>query len=441
MTVLRPRTSEVAAALALVLAAVGISTPALAAIAFDPIATASTAPAWTVGNALGRSASWLHLAWASDCPPPSGTCATERGPYEGVFWQRASIGPSPPWSAPVRVSQHRKHASRPALAASGTDLYVAWVTRRSYLHPRPSAPQVLWVRSSADEGDDWGSPVRLSARGGRVDFPVVAASGSNAWVVWTNADGGAIRLAVSTDDGGTWTVRTVGATTAGASSSAGYRGFPAVGASGGNVVAAWVADGSGRLVALTSSAGASDWTSTSTPTQLLASGPHGPNDYPSVRGADDGATNDVSIAYATADGIEARRFDGSSIGPGLTVVGPWPQTVAGRRYDDGYGPAVTPFGPTGLAVAWAGCRHRKALTNPCAPNDPVARIDVLERETPDDGSTWSAIARVALARKGTGIEEAPSLEVGAAGARWFSWLHRAAGWSIYEVRTRSATSS
>jgi hypothetical protein len=357
----------------------------------------------------------------------------------GVFWQRATIGSSPIWSSPRRISQSRQQASRPALAASDGDVYVAWVTRRSYLHATPSSARVLWVRASPDEGDSWGTPVRVSARGGRVDFPVIAASGARAWLVWTNADTGAIRMATSNDEGGTWSVITIGTTTAGASSRTGFRGFPAVGASGADALAAWVADDAGRVVALGSNVAGADWSSGSVPTELLSSGPHGGNDYPAVRGADDGASTNVAVAYATEDGVQARLFDGSAIGPAIEVVGPWPAMVKGRRYDDGYGPAVTPFGAEGLAVAWASCRHRPGLRDPCAAGSLDSRIDVLERESTDAGSTWSAFARLALARRSAGIDEAPSLEAGVGGARWFLWLHRAGRWATYRVQGRSGT--
>jgi hypothetical protein len=438
--VLRPRATIATVITVLGLLAASAAT-AWATVVLDPIAPVSSEPAWTVGNALGRTQAWLQTAWATDCPPPSGACATDSGPYTGVFWSRAATGPSPAWSQPARISQHRRHASRPTLAASGTDVYVAWVTRRSYLHPKPSSPRLLWVRASSDEGDHWGTPIRLSALGGRVDFPVAAASGSDARVVWTNADSGAIRMASSIDDGQTWTTTAIGQTDAGASSVAGFRGFPAIGASGADTMAAWIDDDAGRIVALTSTVGGSDWSSGSTPTELIGSGPHGGSDYPAVRGADDGASTNVAVAYATRDGIEARVFDGSALSRAATVAGPWPTTIAGHRYDDGYGPAVAPFGPEGLAVSWAACRHRSALRDPCSPGALRARIDVVERESSDGGSTWSSFVRLALAHAGAGIDEAPSIEAGAAGARWFLWLHRNARWSSYVVQGRSATAS
>jgi hypothetical protein len=410
---------------------------ARASIALDPIQPVAPGSSWSVGTALGRSQGFLQAAWASDCPPPSGACATDAGPYMGVFWQRAMIGSSPAWGVPRRISQRKRHAARPALAASGSDLYVAWVTRRSYQHASPSSARVLWIRASTDEGDSWASPVRLSALGGRVDYPVIAASGARGWVVWTDADSGAIRMARTDDGGTTWSTTTIGATTAGSGSRAGARGFPTIGASGTDVLAAWVGDDAGRVLALGSDVAGDDWSSSSTPTVLQSSGPHGGNDYPAARGADDGASTNVAVAYATPDGFEARLFDGSTIGPARTVAGPWPVTIAGRRYDDGYGPGVAPFGAQGIAVSWSACRHRAALRDPCAAGSDAARIDVLERESPDAGSTWSAFARIALGHKGGGIDEAPSLEADGAGPRWFLWLHRSGRWEIYQVQGRS----
>jgi hypothetical protein len=438
--VLRPRASRSAVVAALAAAVALAPSPAGATIVLDPVASVSSPLAWTVGNALARSQGFLHAAWASDCPPPSGACATDTGPYMGVFWQRATIEASPAWSSPRRISQSGQHASRPALAASGGDVYVAWVTRRSYLHAKPTSARVLWVRASPDEGDSWGRPVRVSAHGGRVDFPVIAASGARAWLAWTNADTGAIRMATSEDHGGTWSTASIGVTTAGASSRAGFRGFPSVGASGMDALVAWVGDDAGRIVALGSNVAGTDWSAGSVPTELLVSGPHGGNDYPATRGADDGASTNVAVAYATRHGVQARLFDGGAIGPARDVVGPWPVTVAGRRYDDGYGPAVAPFGAQGVAVAWAACRHRRpALRDPCAAGSLDARIDVLERESTDAGSTWSAFARVALARRRAGIDEAPSLEADAGGDRWFVWLHRDGRWATYQVQGRSGT--
>src|SRR5206468_6941167 len=141
----------------------------------------------------------------------------------------------------------------------------------------PTSQRVVWVRRSTDGGASWGTPTRLSSIHGHVDFPILSASGSDAWLTWTNRNSGEIRLATTTDDGSTWTARTIGTTSWGANTTAGFRGFPAVGASGGNVVVAWIANESGRVAALTSNLGGSEWGPSSTPTELLGSGPYSNN--------------------------------------------------------------------------------------------------------------------------------------------------------------------
>jgi hypothetical protein len=420
-------------------ATIALLPAAARAVTLDPASPVSPPNAWTAANALGRTNRFLNTAWASDCPPPSGACATDSGPYMGVFWQRGLLGTSLAWRKPVRISGRRQQASRPAVAASGTDVYVAWVTRPSYLHPRASDPRVLWIRVSRDSGRTWGSAHRMSRLRGRVDFPVIAASGSHAWLVWTRAETGEIRLSTTGDDGANWTTTTIGTTTDGAGTRAGFRGYPAVGASGQNAAAVWIANGTGRLVALTSSSRGSDWTSSSTPVELLASGPRGANDYPAARGAGDGSSTNVAIAYATSTGVEARLFDGLTLTDASNVAGPWPDWIGGVRFDGGYGPAVAPFGTNGIAVGWAGCRHESGLANACAGTSSSARIDTLERESSNGGSTWSAVSSVAIGRSGSGIAEAPSLEADGNGSRWFVWLRRSATWSNYRVMGRTGT--
>ncbi len=432
----RPR---VAIVLALAIIVAG-ATPARADVALGPTAAVSSPYAWTDGNAVGRTSAFVQAAWASDCPPPTGACATDSGPYVGVFWQRTALGAAPNWSRPLRVSQTQQHSDRPALAASGSNVYVAWTTRPSYINTSPTSRRVVWVRSSPNEGTSWSAPTRLSWLHGHVDFPVLAASGSDAWLSWTNRDNGVIRLASTTNDGSTWTTRTIGTTSWGAKSAAGFRGFPAVGASGGNVVVSWIANASGRVVALTSNLGGSEWGPTSTLTELLGSGPHDSGDYPAVRGADDGASTNVAVGYATADGFETRLFDGSSLGAGSRVEGPWPTTIDGRLYDGGYGPAVLPFGTEGISVAWAGCRHWFGRAKTCDSGSSKARIDVLERESTNGGATWLTVAPVSIANLVSPISEAPSLEVDG-GTRWFVWLSRGAQWDHYQVFGRTGTAS
>ena len=419
-----------AAATLLLVASVTLvaAAPASARPAARPVSPPS---AWTDGNALGRTTGFLQTAWASDCPPPSGRCATDRGPRMGVFWQRAHSAKPSAWGPPHRVSQPHVQAARPALAAADDHVYVAWVTQTSYLHYRAKAPRRLWIRASGNQGSTWGKARALNPPGTRADYPVIAASGDDAWVMWTAATSGDIRMASSIDGGAHWSVRTIGTTTSGAGSAEGFHGYPAMGASGTNVMAAWFAGPAGKQVALVSHIGATDWSSSSVPTPLTPASPNDGVHYPVVRGADDGVTNDVAVAYTTTSGIDVRLYDGASLGASQTVAGPW---VAGSAYAGGYGAAAMPFATGDVAVVWSGCRRAKGGRNPCRPNVKSSRIDLLERETTNAGTVWSARLRLAAATGVTPVNEDPSLEAdGATGLRSFIWLRRTASWTSYRL--------
>jgi hypothetical protein len=414
-----------------------VAASALPALALTGAKPVSPPASWTDGNALGRSSGYLQAVWASDCPPPSGRCATDRGPYMGVFWRRASIANPTGWGKVLRrLSQPHLQAARPALAADGNDVYVAWVTQGSYLHYHPGAPRIVWLRVSRNQGATWTAPVRLSTAGSRADYPVVAASGTHAWVVWTAAMSGQIRMAHTADVGAHWSTRTIGATTSGAGTPEGHRGYPAIGASGPAVMAAWFAGPGGKVLALVSDQHATEWNGSSVPTTLTPGSPNDGAHYPVVRGGAQGATNRVAVAYTTRSGIAARVYDGSgsSPGPALTVAGPW---TGGSTYAGGYGASAIPFGSDGLAVVWSGCRRVASLPHACHANASKARIDLLERESANGGGTWSAVVKLGAASKGTPVNEAPSLEAGDGGFRSFMWLRRTTGWLSYRVWTRA----
>jgi hypothetical protein len=275
--------------------------------------------------------------------------------------------------------------------------------------------------------------VRLSRQRGRVDFPQLAAAGGHVYAVWTNADSGEIRLAASTDRGGTWSFQTIGSTTAGSSSGGGYHGHPTIGASGSNVVVAWFADDAGRQVAKVSSTAGADLAGAG---EIPISGPS-PSDgghVPAASGADDGASNDVALAYTTATGIAVRTYDGSSLGNERAVLDPWVQTVHGLDYDGAYGPAVQPYGAGGIAVAFAGCRRNSSLSDDCRAS-PDARIDLLYAESTDGGQSWPGLQRLAESAGVDQINDEPSLAL-VGGKRFVTFDRWNASYSSYDVALR-----
>jgi hypothetical protein len=374
-----------------VLAMLTVSLTAMDARAdWTPIKPASAPSSWNTGKALAATDGFVLSAWANDCPPPSGRCATNGQPKMGVFVQRARSNVRRlRWSTPRRMSPKGVHAERTTLAADGPRAIVGWVTQTRYRGFRPAAKRVFWIRRSGNEGKAWGARIRLSNPQGRVDYPRVALEGSRAYAVWTDADDGRIRFAMSTDAGRSWTRTTVGSTTAvGGRPSHGFAGLPDIGVSGSNVVITWYTDGGGRQVALTSSNAGGDLGPSSIPTELTASGPPNGVRYAAAQGATDGLSNRVAVAYTTATGLAVRVWVGGVLNLERTVA-TWPFTVDGQSYADGYGPAVLPSGTSSLTVAFAACRSRP-IANDCDAFDPGARINVVVRDSGDAGFTWSS---------------------------------------------------
>ncbi len=412
-----------------------LSAPA-SAVSFGPAQRAGARWSWNPGEGLAVSTHRIFSVWASDCPPPSEECATNRGPWMGVFVQRGRQGGTPvAWKKPRRISPKGRHAERAAIAASGNVVVVGWVTQTRYVHFRPRAPRAFWVRVTRNEGDTWGKPIRLSPPKGRVDYPRLAASGRHLYAVWTDANSGAIRLARSADAGRTWVRRSIGTTTMGAATVTGFAGLPDVGASGALVGIGWIADAAGRQVALTSDADATDLGATSTPVELTPASPHPDLRYPAVGGSADAATPRVAFAYATPGGIGVRVLDTRRLGD-ETVAATWGFTAGGTIYTDGYGPAVLPSGNSALLLAVAACRRNARLSNDCAA-PAGARVDVVFAES-SDGRTWPAPQRLTDASNlPYRINDEPSLAVTSGGVRRVAFDRYQIGFSAYLVGMRS----
>jgi hypothetical protein len=380
------------AALVAVAAVLALAIPAAAATTFGKARRISSPYAWNPGKALAATSHKLLTIFASDCPPPSGRCADGKGPRMGVFVRRSpASSQAGHWSPPQRISPSSVQAERPSIATHGTTVLASYVTQRSYLHYRPRAPRVLWIRVSLDQGRSWHKPVRVSSHTGRVDYPRVAVGGGRMYVVWTQADSGSIRMATSDDRGHHWSTSTIGATSSRPSTGEGFRGLPDIGVSGDDVAVAWFATRGGGQQAVTSNSGGDDL-STATPVALTGPSPNDGQHYPAVAGAAGSSDPRVALAYSTNAGVALRIFDGATLSAPSTVF-TWKEVVGGSGYLDGYGPAVLPFGTAQVAVAVAGCR-RNSHGQPCRPLARGARIDLLYRHSADNGGTWDTAERL-----------------------------------------------
>lgn len=423
-------------ALLVTVAVFALAAPATGATSFGRARRISSPYAWNPGKSLAATSNKLLTIFASDCPPPSGRCADDNGPRMGVFVRRSRASRSGDWKKPVRISPSSVQAERPSIAAHGTTVIASYVTQRSYLHYRPRAPRVLWVRISLDQGRTWHKPVRVSAHTGRVDYPRVAIGGGRMYAVWTQADSGSIRMATSDTRGRRWSGTTIGSTTAKSSTGEGFRGLPDVGVSGDNVAVAWFANGGGVQDVVTSNTKGDDLT-TATPVALTGPSPNDGQHYPAVAGAVGAGDPRVAIAYSTNTGLDVRIFDGSALSSPTTVF-TWKAVVGGIDYLDGYGPAVLPFGTSQIAVAIAGCRQNPRA-QPCRPLARGAQIDVLYRHSPDDGATWNGAVRLTDAgkRHGYRANDEPSIAVTGSTQR-VSYDRYERSFSRYDVWMRSS---
>ena len=393
---------------------------------------------WNPGKSLATAGGRLLSAWASDCPPPSGACATDRSPTMGVFVQRSPAAAVPAaWGRPKRMSPHDVQAERSSIAADGNLAVVGWVTQTSYLHYRPTARRSFWIRISTDHGATWRAPHRVSLLRGRVDYPRLAVQGHEIFAVWTDANNGAIRFATTTDLGATWSKRTVGTTSSTSDGSrAGFAGLPDVGVSGTNVALVWFADQKGQQQVALSSTGGTDLTSSTPSTTLVGSSPNDGQRYAAAAGSASPGDPRVAVAFTTQSKVLVRIWDGVTLGPELAVAS-FPTTAVGVLYAAGYGPAVLPTGSDGLSVAFAACRRRFNVADPCNPTDARARIDVLSRESPDGGSTWGSFRRLTDAATAPyRINDEPSIAI-TSGTRRIAFDSYETSFVAYVVRMGS----
>ena len=420
---------------------------ALAAITYSAQRAVAPANSWNYGNSLGASdcagIEYLNSTYATDFI--NGQWATDAGPYQSVYVQRANTSVDPlAWSKPKRVSQGTKHSERPTLSTSGSNVYVGWVTQTSYDAYKPGAPRVFYVSRTTDCGATWKAPTALSGRTGRVDYPILASSGANVYAVWTDADSGEVKFRRSIDGGASWqAVQTVGTTTSNQEDGEGFYSFPTVGASGANVVIGWYADDAGKTVArLSNTSGASFGAET----VLTAASPNDTIHYSVAAGQDDGAGNRVSIAYTTgsftAGKVAVRSSSNGSTFTAEQTVLNYGASVGGNAIGGSYGPAPQPFGSNSLLVTFPGCRVVGGLPNPCNYYKSTMRSDLLLWQKV--GSTTTAAEVVHPAAAGQTINDSASIVVRGSGAstkRFILYNGWTSNYGLYRTFMRVGTGS
>lgn len=87
----------------------------------------------------------------------------------------AATASNPVFSQAVNLSNSSTSAQYPMVANSGSNVYVAWTEEG----------QGVYVISSSTGGTSWGTPQKISLKGGVASYPVITANGSYVYVAWS----------------------------------------------------------------------------------------------------------------------------------------------------------------------------------------------------------------------------------------------------------------
>jgi len=105
------------------------------------------------------------------------------------------------WGADVRLTNDDGNSFRPSISVSGSDVHVVWQDNRD-------GNDEIYYKNSTDGGLNWGNDYNISNDAARSQIASISASGSNVHVVWEDRrDGGAgseIYYKRSTDGGQSW---------------------------------------------------------------------------------------------------------------------------------------------------------------------------------------------------------------------------------------------
>src|ERR1700730_15629334 len=88
------------------------------------------------------------------------------------------------FSSPLNLSNDAFSAKQPNVQNIGSHVYVSWT----------ESARGIYFRSSPDNGTTWSPPLdsppkKLSLKGGTAQYPLMAAFGSDVYVVWSQTNG------------------------------------------------------------------------------------------------------------------------------------------------------------------------------------------------------------------------------------------------------------
>lgn len=133
------------------------------------------------------------------------------------------------WEDPLNLSSNPGQSHNSEILKSGSNVYVIW----SQVSSDGTKSDIYFIKSGND-GESWGSKIKLSSTGTSFNSaPLLGASGSNVYVVWSDSGTGDVYLKRSTNNGGTW------GSIVNLSSNPGMSDRPDLSVSGSNVYVVW----------------------------------------------------------------------------------------------------------------------------------------------------------------------------------------------------------
>jgi hypothetical protein len=196
------------------------------------------------------------------------------------------------WEEPLNLSSNAGNSHYSKILKSSSGAYVVWTQVSS-----DGTKSDIYFTRSTNDGDSWGSKIKLSSTGTVSGIALIGASGSNVYVVWSDAGTGDVYLRKSANNGGNW------ASIVNLSSNPGKSDMPDLSVSGSNVYVVWAqasSDGSAKDTFVRASTdGGATWKSK---IKLSSSGKADLNSAPSV-------TSSGSRAYVAWDDGSAGNGD------------------------------------------------------------------------------------------------------------------------------------
>ena len=297
----------------------------------------------------------VYVAWDDD----------STGNHEIYFKKSADGGTT--WASTKRLTNNETSSFAPTVAVSGPNVYVVW-----YDHST-SVDEIYFLKST-DGGATWPAPRKLADSPTSAQYPAIAVSGSNVFVVWSGFTSGnqEILFRKSTDGGATWlAIKRI-------SISAGLSNFPRVAVDGSTVGVVWQdkTPGETDIYFRRSTDGGTTW---QTVKKLINSA--GASDAPilAIRAAD------VYAVWQEESAVYPEIYFRKSVDGGATwqTARKLSNTTPSSKY-----PAIAANGST-VCVPWQ--EHVTAYP------------EIYFRKSTDGGTTWSTTKNVSN-MSGTSLE-------------------------------------